>query len=149
MADSPSFDIGAITERMRDLQTQLSRLGEAKDTETTGHAGGGLVTAKVDSDGVLTSLRMDPSVVDPDDVQSLESLIIEAVSSAQSTLRDMRAKQVGQFTDGMLDLTAGLREQNTLLQNAPSTDPNRPIKTLTDLGVVTPPASTKGTPDPR
>ncbi|MFI7100939.1 YbaB/EbfC family nucleoid-associated protein [Streptomyces sp. NPDC050161] len=149
MSDSPSFDINALTARMHDLQGRLAGLGGMKDSEMTGHAGGGLVTAKVNPDGVLTSLRVDPSVIDPDDPQTLEDLVIAAVSSAQSTLREMRAKQVGDFTESMLGLTEGLREENKQQRNARTTDPLGALKTLADHGVTPPPSSTKDGPAPR
>ncbi|GAA3179175.1 MULTISPECIES: YbaB/EbfC family nucleoid-associated protein [Streptomyces] len=123
MADSPSFDIAALTQRMRDLQGNLASLGGLKDSAMTGHARGGLVTAKVDSDGMLTSLRVDPSVIDPDDPQSLEEMVVTAVAAAQAALRDMRAKQVGEFTEGMLSLADGLRTENQHYRDSPLTDP--------------------------
>ncbi|MEU3710930.1 YbaB/EbfC family nucleoid-associated protein [Streptomyces catenulae] len=123
MADSPSFDIAALTRRMRDLQGNLAGLGGLKDSEMTGHARGGLVTAKVDADGMLTSLRVDPSVIDPEDPQSLEEMVVTAVAAAQSTLREMRKQQVGEFTEGMLSLADGLRTENRHLRASPLTDP--------------------------
>ncbi|MFF9478625.1 YbaB/EbfC family nucleoid-associated protein [Streptomyces sp. NPDC014733] len=123
MADSPSFDIAALTQRMRDLQGNLAGLGGLKDSEMTGHARGGLVTAKVDSDGMLTSLRVDPSVLDPDDPQSLEDSVVTAVAAAQTALREMRAQQVDAFTEGMLSLADGLRTENQQRRDSPLTDP--------------------------
>ncbi|MFD9811693.1 YbaB/EbfC family nucleoid-associated protein [Streptomyces sp. NPDC059080] len=123
MSDSPSFDIAALTQRMRDLQGNLSALGGLKDSEMTGHARGGLVIAKVDSDGTLTSLRVDPSVIDPDDPQSLEDSVVTAVAAAQSALREVRAKQVNTFTEGMLTLADGLRTENQQHHDSPVTAP--------------------------
>lgn len=124
MSDRPSFDLAALTERMRSLQGSLAGMNDAIGSgEATGHAGGGLVTAKVNGEGRVTSLRMDPSVIDPDDPQSLEEMVVTAVAAAQAALRDMRAKQVGEFTEGMLSLADGLRTENQHYRDSPLTDP--------------------------
>ncbi|MEU3708681.1 YbaB/EbfC family nucleoid-associated protein [Streptomyces catenulae] len=143
MSDRPSFDLAALTERMRNLQGSLAGMNDAVGSaEATGHAGGGLVTAKVNGEGRVTSLRMDPSVIDPDDPQTLEDLIIGAIDAAQSTLRAARAEQVEEFTQGLTGLAAGLREQTA---RRPKSPPVNPFAGLTD-GAAQPP---QGGPAPR
>ncbi|MEV0279363.1 YbaB/EbfC family nucleoid-associated protein [Streptomyces sp. NPDC050610] len=111
MTDRPSIDIAALTERVRHLQGDLSGLRDDLDAcQATGHGGGGLVTATVSGEGRLTDLRIDPSVIDPDDPRTLTDLIIEAVGAAQTTVTELRTERVGEFTGGLNDLTAGLRE---------------------------------------
>lgn len=74
------FDFGALMESARAMQEEVARAqASLADRRATGTAGGGLVTAEVDGNGQLVGLVIDPSVVDPDDVETLADLVIAAV----------------------------------------------------------------------
>jgi len=69
----------------RDLQTKMSELeGSMADRDVAASAGGGMVTATVDGKGRLKGVRIDPTVVDPADVEMLEDLVTAAVTEAQT-----------------------------------------------------------------
>ncbi|MFG2226219.1 YbaB/EbfC family nucleoid-associated protein [Streptomyces sp. NPDC048644] len=105
------IDLAALTDRMRHLQGHLSGLGESLSADqATGHGGGGLVTATVTGEGRLTSLRIDPSVIDPDDPETLAGLVIQAVDAAQLSVKERHSERVGQFAEGLTNLAVGLRE---------------------------------------
>ena len=61
----------------------------------TGSAGGGLVTAVVNGSGDLLRIRIDPSVVDPADVETLEDLVIAAVHDARRAAEERRQQRDG------------------------------------------------------
>ncbi|MFE7117527.1 YbaB/EbfC family nucleoid-associated protein, partial [Streptomyces sp. NPDC057654] len=149
MTDRPSIDIAALTERVRHLQGDLSGLREDLDScQATGHGGGGLVTATVSGEGRLTDLRIDPSVIDPDDPRTLTDLVIEAVGAAQSTVTELRTERVGEFTGGLNDLTAGLREHTEQSRRAraqrPAFTPPPPVRTAPGGGGPGGPAPPNG-----
>ena len=60
-----------------------ARPGSLAESEVTGSAGNGLVTVVVNGSGDLLRLRIDPSVVDPADIETLEDLIVAAVHDAR------------------------------------------------------------------
>ena len=70
------------------MQQQLEAAqAELADTEVTGTAGGGLVTATVTGSGELTVAHHRPEAVDPDDVETLQDLVVAAVRDAAERRR--------------------------------------------------------------
>ena len=84
-----------LQEKMQNLQVEIEAL------EATGTAGAGLVTVTVDGKGGLKSVKIDPSLIKPDEVEILEDLLVAAV-------RDARGKAEALAEDKMKSLTAGL-----------------------------------------
>ncbi|MBC7677654.1 MAG: YbaB/EbfC family nucleoid-associated protein, partial [Pseudorhodobacter sp.] len=64
-------------------------------------AGGGLVTATVTGSGELVSLAIDPKAVDPDDVESLEDLVLAAVADASGNAQELQAQLMGPMASGL------------------------------------------------
>ena len=69
----------------QELQSKMAQLeGSLSEREVSASSGGGMVTATVDGKGRLKSVKVDPTVVDPADVEMLEDLVLAAVSEAQA-----------------------------------------------------------------
>src|ERR1700754_4672514 len=69
-----------LMKRAQKMQQQMAAAqAELADAQVTGTAGGGLVTAVVTGSGELLSLEIAPSAVDPDDVETLQDLVVAAV----------------------------------------------------------------------
>ncbi|MGH3715164.1 MAG: YbaB/EbfC family nucleoid-associated protein [Micromonosporaceae bacterium] len=84
------------------MQEQLaSAQAELAEAEVTGTAGGGLVIATVSGAGELKSLDIDPSVVDPDDIETLGDLIVAAVRSATSEAQKLGQQKMGPIAGGI------------------------------------------------
>ena len=81
--------------RMTELQTEL----EKKTVEST--SGGGMVKVTADAKGRVRELKIDPTVVDPDDVEMLEDLVLAAVSDAQTRAEKVYAEEMKKVTGGM------------------------------------------------
>ncbi|HST64186.1 MAG TPA: YbaB/EbfC family nucleoid-associated protein, partial [Mycobacteriales bacterium] len=77
-------------------------------TEVTGSAGGGLVTATVSGSSELRSVVIDPSVVDPDDVETLQDLVVAAVRDANRAAQELAGQRMGPLTQGMGGLGPGM-----------------------------------------
>lgn len=84
-----------LQEKMQSLQEEIVAL------EVTGTSGAGLIEVVVDGKGGLKSVKIDPSLVKPDEVEILEDLIVAAAN-------DARAKAEAQAQEKMKELTAGL-----------------------------------------
>lgn len=84
------------------LQSKVSRMQEKLEQQTyTASAGGGMVTASVDGKGAIRKIRIEPSVVDPADVEMLEDLVMAAVSEAQAKAGNAYEEQMKEIAGGL------------------------------------------------
>jgi DNA-binding YbaB/EbfC family protein len=79
----------------------LEAQAELAAAEVTGSAGGGLVSATVSGNGELRSVTIDPSVVDPDDVETLQDLLVAAVRDANRAAQELASERMGPLTQGL------------------------------------------------
>ena len=99
-------DLGQIMLKAQQMQAEMERAQSSlAEAEVTGTASGGLVTAVVNGSGDLLRIRIDPSVVDPTDVETLEDLVIAAVHDAKRSAEEM-ANSAMSSVAGSLDLSA-------------------------------------------
>jgi hypothetical protein len=82
----------------RDL---LAAQEEIAAMTVAGSAGGSLVTATMTGSGELTALTIDPSVIDPDDIETLQDLVVAAVRDAKSNAEEIAAAKMGPMAGGM------------------------------------------------
>jgi DNA-binding YbaB/EbfC family protein len=95
-------DIMKLMQQAQEMQGRLQQMQDALEHQTiTGSAGGGMVTVEADGKGTVRKIKIDPSVVDPKDVEMLEDLIVVAVSDAQKKAADAQQAQMGQLTGGL------------------------------------------------
>ena len=84
------------------MQSRLAEIQERLENETfSASVGGGLVEATADGKGAVRAIRIDPSAVDPDDLEMLEDLILAAISQAQAKARERLEAEMKQATGGM------------------------------------------------
>jgi DNA-binding YbaB/EbfC family protein len=90
---------------MKQAQKMQQQMVEAQqklaEAEVTGTAGGGLVTVTVTGAGEVTGLKIDPKAVDPDDVESLEDLVLAAIRDGARAASDLQGETMGPLTSGM------------------------------------------------
>ena len=79
------------------LQTQQD-LGEQTVTAT---AGGGVVEVVMNGHQRVEAIRLDPEVIDPEDVEMLQDLIIAAVNEAIERSQGLAAEQMSVLTGGL------------------------------------------------
>ena len=89
-------------------QQMMAAQEELANTTVEGSAGGGLVKATVTGAGELQSLTIDPSVVDPEDVETLTDLVVAAVRDASRAAQEMAAEKMAPVTGGMGGMIPGL-----------------------------------------
>lgn len=95
-------DMQQILQQAQQMQEQLmSAQRELAETEVTGSAGGGLVTAVVTGGLELKSLTIDPKIVDPDDVETLSDLVVAAVRDGMSAAHKLTEDKLGPLAGGL------------------------------------------------
>ena len=78
------------------MQQEMERIqAELAETEVQGSAGGGVVRAVVTGKQSLVSVTIDPSAVDPDDVEMLQDLVTAAVNEALDASRRVAEQKMG------------------------------------------------------
>jgi hypothetical protein len=82
-------------------QQLLAAQQELAEAEVTGTAGGGLVSATMTGSGELTALTISPEAVDPDDVETLQDLVVAAVRDASRAANELAATTMGPVTGGL------------------------------------------------
>jgi DNA-binding YbaB/EbfC family protein len=82
-------------------QQMLAAQQELAETEVSGTAGGGLVTATVTGSGEVLSVKIDPKAVDADDVESLEDLVVAAIRDANRAASELAEQKMGPLTSGL------------------------------------------------
>ncbi len=70
-------------------------------TEVTGTAGGGLVAVTMTASGDLRSVKIDPKAVDPEDVETLEDLVLAAFTNATGAARAKSEELMGPLSSGL------------------------------------------------
>ena len=93
-------DMNAIMAQAQKMQQELQEAqAEIMASTVEGTAGNGLVKVALRGSGEVESLTIDPSVVDPEDVETLQDLIIGAFQDANQKLQDLAQEKMGPLAD--------------------------------------------------
>jgi DNA-binding YbaB/EbfC family protein len=91
-----------MQQQMADAQAQLA------DAQVKGTSGGGLVTVTATGTGEVVAIKIDPRAVDPEDVETLEDLVLAALHNAAESVRALTEQTMGPLTAGLGGLGGGL-----------------------------------------
>ena len=84
------------------MQQEMLRVqAELESVNVDGSAGGGVVRATVTGKQELVSVTIDPSAVDPDDIEMLQDLIVAAVNDALRASRELAELKMSAVTGGL------------------------------------------------
>jgi DNA-binding YbaB/EbfC family protein len=98
-----------LMKQAQKMQQQMaSAQEELAEAEVTGTSGGGLVTVTIKGTGEVVSVKIDPKAVDPDDVETLEDLVVAAMHNASDGVRALTEEKMGPLTSGLGGLGGGL-----------------------------------------
>ncbi|MBP2014953.1 YbaB/EbfC family nucleoid-associated protein [Anaerococcus degeneri] len=91
-----------MMKQVKKMQEEMEKAQqELEEKEFTSSAGGGVVEATVTGKKVLTSIKINPDVVDPDDVEMLQDLIMVAINDAASKADKFNEENMGKLTGGI------------------------------------------------
>ena len=92
---NPMQQVKALQDKMAKMQEELA----FKQIEAS--AGGGMVVAVMNGRQELLSIKIDPQVVEPNDVEMLEDLVLAAVNDALHKSQEMAAAEMGKIAGGL------------------------------------------------
>ncbi|MFJ4656292.1 YbaB/EbfC family nucleoid-associated protein [Nocardia sp. NPDC088792] len=102
MQPGGEFDIQQLMAQAQQMQQAvMAAQQEIAESEVDGEAGGGLVRAKIRATGEVLSLTIDPKVVDPEDVETLQDLVIGALNDAMNNAQALAAERLGPLAGGL------------------------------------------------
>ena len=84
-----------LQKQMQDMQEQLKK----ENVEAT--AGGGVVKITMNGEKVVQNIQIDPSAVDPEDVEMLQDLLAAAFNEATRMVDEKMSGEMGKLTSGM------------------------------------------------
>lgn len=88
-------NIGELMAKAQKVQSQMTILqSKMEQQEFTGEAGNGVVKVAVTGKGAPISVKLDKSVVDPNDVETLEDLLVAALQKAKDNIDDYMASEM-------------------------------------------------------
>jgi hypothetical protein len=95
-------DMMKLVQQAQEMQSRLQQIQDGLEAQSvSATSGGGMVTATVDGKGQVRGVKIDPTVVDPSDVEMLEDLVLAAVGEAQKKAQAAAQEQMQQLTGGL------------------------------------------------
>ncbi len=93
-------NLGALLGQVQKMQAKMEKAQEGLvEIEVEGSAGGGMVTVTANAKQEILRIKIDPEVVDPDDIDMLEDLVVaatnQALEKAQAAANEHIQKEAG------------------------------------------------------
>ena len=102
MSNGKMPDLNALMKQAQKLQSEVTKVQEElAKLECDGAAGGGLVTATVNGQFEVVRVKIDKSVVDPNDIGMLEDLVTAAINAAAAKVRETSKEKMSSVMGGM------------------------------------------------
>lgn len=88
--------------QLQDMQKKMMKAQEDLANETvTATAGGGAVTIEMNGHHKVMAVTIDPDAVDPEDVETLQDMLLAALNQALEKAQDMASKKMSAITGGL------------------------------------------------
>ncbi|HYM33261.1 MAG TPA: YbaB/EbfC family nucleoid-associated protein [Candidatus Cybelea sp.] len=95
-------NLGQMLKQAQEMQSRMAEMQSKLDAhEISGSSGGGMVHVTLNGKGEMRRIKMDPSLVDPKEVEMLEDLIVAAHQDAKSKLEAFLAEEMAKLTGGL------------------------------------------------
>jgi len=102
-------NLGNLMKQAQQMQSKMAEMQEKLAAlEVTGQSGGGMVVATLGGKGDVRRVKIDKSLVDPNDVEVLEDLLVAALNDARAKVDAVAAEQMREMTGG-LNLPPGMK----------------------------------------
>lgn len=91
-----------MMKRLQQMQDDMARVQkECEEAEYKASAGGGAIDVTVNGSHQVVSVKIQPDVVDSEDVEMLEDLLVAAVNEAMRKADETMEREMGKITGGM------------------------------------------------
>jgi DNA-binding YbaB/EbfC family protein len=108
MGGGPS-DMNSMIRQAQKMQEQMAeKQAELDEREYDVQAGGGVVAVKIKGTKEILDITIQPEIIDPDDVETLQDILVAAVNEAIKTVETDAANEMSKITGGMGAMMPGL-----------------------------------------
>ena len=91
-----------LAKQMQQMQARLAKIQEELGAETVeASVGGGMVTVVMTGHQQVESVKIDPEALDPDDVETLQDLMVAAFNEALRKSQELAGQRLGALTGGL------------------------------------------------
>lgn len=102
--------ISGIMKQAQKIQSQILKAQEELEEKLVeGTAGGGMVRVVANGKQDILSIKIDPEVVDPQDVEMLEDLILAAIKQARERAQEVAEEEMKKATAGLMPMMGGMK----------------------------------------
>ncbi len=96
------INIGQMMKQVQDMQAKMEKMQEKLGSvEVMGQSGGGMVQATMNGKSEVKKVKIDPTLVDPAEIEVLEDLIVAAVNDAKAKMDAEVARETESMMGGM------------------------------------------------
>jgi len=93
---------GGMMKQVQKMQEEMARIQqELAEERIEGSAGGGMVKVVANGQQEILEIEIAPDVVDPDDIETLQDLVLAAVRDAMKRSQDTAAAKMSKLTGGL------------------------------------------------
>ena len=94
--------MGNLLKQAQEMQSRMAKIQEELAQKSVdGSAGGGMVRVTVNGQLALTAIKIDPTVINPEEKEMLEDLIMAAINDGMRKARDMASSEMSKITGGL------------------------------------------------
>ncbi len=94
--------LGQMMKQAQKMQAQILKIQEEMaERSVEASSGGGMVTVTANGKQEVLSIRIEPEVVDPDDIDMLQDLVAAAVNEALKKAQEMVSEEMAKVTGGL------------------------------------------------
>jgi DNA-binding YbaB/EbfC family protein len=90
-----------MAQQMQRMQRQMAKIQEELGNEVVEGTAGSYVTVTMNGHREIQSIKLAPEVVDPEDIETLQDLLVAAIGDASKKAQELAEKRMGPLTGGM------------------------------------------------
>jgi hypothetical protein len=95
-------NLSQMMKQAQDMQARMQAMQERlEEEEVLGASGGGMVSVTLNGKGALKRIRIDPTLVNAEDVEMLEDLIVAAFADGKAKVEALAAEKMSELTGGL------------------------------------------------
>ena len=95
-------DMNEVIAQAQQMQAKMAEMQDRlAETEVTGASGGGMLEVTLNGKGEMREVKIDPVLVNPNEIAVLEDLIVAATNDAKAKVEAQVAQKMGELTGGL------------------------------------------------